>query len=71
MEHQTPAELGFLKPAYTIGELTSVLPCGRSRIYEEIKAGRLRAIKVGGRSVVMAMDAAAYLLRCSRESEAA
>lgn len=71
MEYRTPAQLGFLKPAYQIAELSAVLPIGRSQIYKEIAAGRLKAFKVGGRSAVLAVDAADYLLAAARGGEVA
>jgi hypothetical protein len=49
------------KIAYSIGELPSLTGFGRSKIYEEISAGRLVARKVGTRTIVLASDLAVYL----------
>ncbi len=61
---------GFLaKPAYGLNELLELQPCGRSFVYEEIKAGRLRATKAGRRTIFLADDVASWLesLRTSRD----
>ncbi|TQE92707.1 MAG: helix-turn-helix domain-containing protein [Spiribacter salinus] len=57
--------------AYTINGACEALGIGRTRIYDEIKAGRLRAIKYGKRTLIRRQDAEAWLERLSREQEAA
>ncbi len=53
---------GFLaKPAYGLNELLELQPCGRTFVYEEIKAGRLRATKAGRRTIFLADDVASWL----------
>jgi len=49
--------------AYTIDELCSGSGrvAGRTKLYEEIAAGRLRARKLGRRTVILAADARAWL----------
>jgi hypothetical protein len=49
------------KPAYLISELVALGPLGRSKIFTEIRAGRLPARKAGNKTVVMADDYEAYL----------
>jgi len=49
------------KFAYGLDELTELLGLGRSTLYLEVRAGRLRLSKVGRRSIVLADDLAAYL----------
>lgn len=47
--------------AYGINDFASALGIGRTKIYEEIKSGRLRAKRIGGRTIIAADDAAKYL----------
>jgi hypothetical protein len=49
------------KLAYTVPELQKATGLGRTIIYEEVKAGRLRLTKVGRRSIVCDQDARAWL----------
>lgn len=47
--------------SYRINELSAATGIGRSRLYEEIAAGRLRTVKYGRSTLIMADDAAAFL----------
>jgi hypothetical protein len=47
--------------AYTIAELVRGTGAGRSKIYEEIAAGRLKVRKLGSRTLVLHGDAMAWL----------
>lgn len=47
--------------AYTILELVRYTGAGRSKIYEELAAGRLKARKLGKRTLVLHGDAMAWL----------
>jgi hypothetical protein len=49
------------KLAYSIGELAVCGPVGRSTIYNAIAAGRLRARKIGRRTIVLDEDWRAFL----------
>lgn len=49
------------KLAYSIAELPAIISVGRSHLYEEIRAGRLRTVKVGRRTLVLADDLQAWL----------
>ncbi len=49
------------KLAYTVPELQQATGLGRTRIYEEIKLGRLRLTKVGRRSIIRTDDARMWL----------
>jgi excisionase family DNA binding protein len=50
------------KIGYSIPEAVQASSVGRSSIYEEIRAGNLRAIKIGRRTVILADDLKAWLL---------
>jgi hypothetical protein len=41
------------KPAYTINELLTFHPAGRSRLYEDLASGALPARKIGDRTIVL------------------
>lgn len=47
--------------AYGINDALAVVPVGRSLLYEEIKAGRLRTFKIGSRTLIAAPDLKAWL----------
>jgi hypothetical protein len=49
------------KLAYDISDLKSVAGVGRTRAFEDIKAGRLKARKNGRRTLVLALDLNEYL----------
>lgn len=51
--------LDELKPrgAFSINGLANAYQIGRTRIYEEISAGRLRVRKVGRRTLILVEDA--------------
>lgn len=52
------------KLAYRINEVALALGIGRSSIYKEIAAGRLKAIKVAGRRLILKSDLEEYLAAC-------
>jgi hypothetical protein len=47
--------------AYTIDDFVKAVGVGRSKVYEEIRLGRLRARHIGRRTVIIDSDARAYL----------
>ena len=49
------------KLAYTIPELVCASGAGRSKIYQEIAAGRLKVKKLGKRTIALRGDAVAWL----------
>lgn len=49
------------KTAFTVNELSNELGIGRSKIYLEIQAGRLKPRKLGSRTIFLAADIANYL----------
>ena len=51
----------LMRPVYDIPGLVKLSTLGRSFLYAEIDAGRLRATKAGRRTVFLAEDVAAWL----------
>lgn len=47
--------------AQTVNQFLADVPIGRTKLYEEIAAGRLVAVKVGRRTLIRAEDAEAWL----------
>ena len=56
-----PQEFITAKLAYGINDALAVVPVGRSLLYEEIKAGKLKTFKVGSRTLIAADDLTAWL----------
>lgn len=50
-----------LKPAYSIDELLNILPLGRTKLHSEINKGRLKATKLGKKTIFLAEDVSDYL----------
>jgi hypothetical protein len=42
------------KLAYAVNEINEVVPLGRTKAFSEIAAGRLKAHKIGRRTIVLA-----------------
>jgi excisionase family DNA binding protein len=49
------------KKAYTPDEICEVAPIGRTTTFKEIASGRLKAHKIGRRTVILAEDLDEYL----------
>jgi len=47
--------------AWPIDEFADAVGIGRSKLYAEIRAGRLKAKKLGSRTLIKATDGQAYL----------
>lgn len=54
--------------AYSIPELAKAAGVGRTLIYAEIKAGRLKPVKVGSRTLVPVVEADAWLARLANSA---
>lgn len=57
----SPQNFDFTKAAYSVPETASLLSLGRTSLYELVKAGHLRATKVGRRTLFLAADLAAFV----------
>lgn len=55
--------------ALSVLETADALRVGRTKIFNEIAAGRLRACKVGSRTIIRRADLVAYLDRLAEEAE--
>ena len=49
------------KLAYSVAEFCEATSLGRSLVYEEIRQGRLRATKIGTRTIILKEDGLAWL----------
>ena len=59
------------KLALSIPEFLAAVPIGRTKLYEELKAGRLRAVKVGKRTLILITEAERWLATLAGPGEAA
>ncbi len=49
------------KAAYTVHEVTKEIGIGRSKLYAEMAEGKLKARKIGKKTIFLAEDVQAYL----------
>jgi excisionase family DNA binding protein len=49
-----------VRPAYTVDDFCAEFGIGKSKFYEEIRTGRLRAYKLGDRTMVAGEDGIAW-----------
>ena len=61
--------LGFVKVAYSVGEACDLLSIGRSSLYAAVKRGELKRVKVGRKTLLLAGDLAAFLMRLDASVE--
>jgi excisionase family DNA binding protein len=50
-----------LRPCFTIGEAAHVLRISRALLYKLIRDGRIRAVKVGARTIVRGVELERFL----------
>ena len=55
------SETNIEKLAYSIDETVKILPIGKTKLYEEIKKGRMKASKFGTRTLIPAEAIKAWL----------
>lgn len=53
----------FSKLAYSISDFCALVGLGRTGAFREIRTGRLRAVKVGRRTLIPAVEVKAWLDR--------
>ncbi|QGM98431.1 helix-turn-helix domain-containing protein [Methylocystis parvus] len=73
-EQQSPFGGGapfLVKLAYSIEETARITSLGRTALYEEIRAGRLKSRKAGRRTIVLADDIRAWLASLPQAQPAA
>jgi excisionase family DNA binding protein len=58
-----PPNFSLKKAAYSLNELTEVTSLCRTKIFELVKSGRLRATKCGRRTLFLATDISDFLSR--------
>ena len=58
------------KLALSIPEFLAAVPIGRTKLYEELGAGRLRAVKVGKRTLIPIIEAERWLATLAGPGEA-
>ncbi len=56
-----PRGFGLTKATYTVHETLNLLSIGRTSLYAAIKAGDLRPVKFGRKTLFYARDLAAFL----------
>jgi excisionase family DNA binding protein len=62
VSHEGRAErLAGNRLAYPIDEFADAVGIGRSKLYAEIRAGKLKAKKLGSRTLITATEAHAYI----------
>lgn len=54
--------------SYSIPDFVRATGISRAKIYEEIKSGRLRSVKVGARTIIPAHEGRAWLDRLAAEA---
>ena len=58
------------KLAYSVPEFLAAVSIGRTQLYVELRAGRLRAAKCGKRTLIPLSEAEAWLRRLANPGEA-
>lgn len=61
MTRQTNESCTIDRRAFTIPEACKICGIGRSSLYSEMKSGRLKASKVGRRTIIRSSDLDAWL----------
>ena len=59
----------FNKPALSIADFCAATTLGRTRVYEEIKHGRLKVLKCGRRTLIPVEELQAWMLRLAMEAQ--
>ena len=62
-EMATPQDFGLNKPIYSLAEFMRLTSTGRTKAYELLKNGEIRAVRRGKNTQILAADLAAYLAK--------
>ena len=57
----SPQEFGLTKAAYSVQEALDVLSIGRTTAYSLVKEGKLKATRLGSKTLFLAVDLADFL----------
>jgi excisionase family DNA binding protein len=57
----SPQDYGLTKAAYSVNETLNLLSIGRTTFYQLVDRGELTLAKIGKKSLVYAVDIAAFL----------
>ena len=57
----TPQDLGLDKPIYSLTEFMRLTSTGRTKAYDLLKSGEIRAVRRGKNTQILAADLAEYL----------
>ena len=52
---------GNMKLAYSINEAYEAIGCGRTKLYQEIGAGKIKIRKLGNKTIIPAKELASYV----------
>jgi len=58
---------GLDRRSFTVNEFLTIHPIGRTKFYAEVKAGRIKVVKVGKKTLIPATEPAAWLARLAGE----
>jgi hypothetical protein len=58
-----PRSLGLFKIGYSVNEVLSLLPIGRTALYDSVNRGELNIRKHGKKTVILAVDLARFIHR--------
>ena len=63
-----PMPFEHKKPRYSLNDLSDLLGLGKTTLHAEVRKGRLRTYRVGGRTFADPVDLDSYLDLCRKES---
>ncbi|HLN25443.1 MAG TPA: helix-turn-helix domain-containing protein [Patescibacteria group bacterium] len=55
------ARIGLIKAAYSVSDAIQLLSVGRTKLYDLVRQGHLKATKCGRKTLFLAQDIAAFL----------
>jgi excisionase family DNA binding protein len=64
----TPQDLGLMKVCYSVNETLKLLSISRWTLYDRVKRGELKPVKLGKKALFYATDLAAFLVKLRERS---